>query len=109
MKFKPVFILYSIDYNHQLSVNPSSSLIFFSASYVIHDKVDAHIKSGYVYWTENSTYSTYKGIFKARTDGGHYTKVLPSGVGVRGIQGLAVDWIASMWQHPPTIISIHLH
>uniref|UniRef100_A0AAX7TL23 EGF-like domain-containing protein n=1 Tax=Astatotilapia calliptera TaxID=8154 RepID=A0AAX7TL23_ASTCA len=57
--------------------------------------VDAHIKSGYVYWTENSTYSTYKGIFKARTDGGHYTRVLPSGVGVRGIQGLAVDWIAN--------------
>uniref|UniRef100_A0A3P8PJI2 EGF-like domain-containing protein n=1 Tax=Astatotilapia calliptera TaxID=8154 RepID=A0A3P8PJI2_ASTCA len=73
--FKPVFILYT--------------------SYVIHDKVDAHIKSGYVYWTENSTYSTYKGIFKARTDGGHYTRVLPSGVGVRGIQGLAVDWIAN--------------
>uniref|UniRef100_A0A3B4FXS2 Low-density lipoprotein receptor-related protein 2 n=1 Tax=Pundamilia nyererei TaxID=303518 RepID=A0A3B4FXS2_9CICH len=65
--------------------------------YVIHDKVDAHIKSGYVYWTENSTYSTYKGIFKARTDGGHYTRVLPSGVGVRGIQGLAVDWIANLY------------
>ncbi|KAM9425856.1 low-density lipoprotein receptor-related protein 2 [Pholidichthys leucotaenia] len=65
-----------------------------ASSYSIKGALDVHIESGYVYFTDNSTSSTYNGIFKIRTDGGVYSRILPSGVGRRGIHGLAVDWIA---------------
>lgn len=64
--------------------------------------LDLHIESGFVYWTDNSTSIAYKGIFRARTDGGSYSSVVNSGIGRRGIQGLAVDWIAGM-----KLLSLH--
>ncbi|TDG98033.1 hypothetical protein EPR50_G00214030 [Perca flavescens] len=63
-------------------------------SYSIKGKLDLHIESGFLYWTDNSTSTSFRGIFRAKTDGGHYSTVLNSGVGRGGIQGLAVDWIA---------------
>ena len=69
---------------------------FFSASYANKDKLDLHIQSGFVYWTESSIYTSYRGIFRAKTNGGGYRRVVTSGVGQKGIQGLAVDWIAGM-------------
>lgn len=68
----------------------------FAASYSIKGKVDIHIESGYVYYTDNSTYTSYKGINRIKTDGGYHNMVIRSGVGKFGIQGLAVDWIAGM-------------
>lgn len=59
-------------------------------------KVDLHFESGFVYWADNSTSSTYRGIFRAKTDGGSYRSVITSGIGRGGIHGLAVDWIAGM-------------
>lgn len=58
--------------------------------------MDLHIESGFIYWTENSTSSYYRGIVRAKTDGGYYSRVVNSGVGTGGIQGIAVDWIAGM-------------
>ncbi|XP_053722161.1 low-density lipoprotein receptor-related protein 2 [Synchiropus splendidus] len=63
-------------------------------SYSNKNKLDLHIASGFVYWTDNSTSISYRGIFRAKTDGGHYKAVVNSGVGRRGIQGIAVDWIS---------------
>ncbi|XP_028331825.1 low-density lipoprotein receptor-related protein 2 [Gouania willdenowi] len=65
-----------------------------SSSYYSKDRLDLHIASGFLYWTDNSTSSSYKGIFRAKTDGGYFSRVVSTGVGRRGIQGLAVDWIA---------------
>uniref|UniRef100_A0A3Q3BE47 Low-density lipoprotein receptor-related protein 2-like n=1 Tax=Kryptolebias marmoratus TaxID=37003 RepID=A0A3Q3BE47_KRYMA len=61
------------------------------------DRLDLHIQSGFVYWSDNSTYTSYKGIYRAKTNGGSYSRVISSGVGKRGIQGLAVDWIANLY------------
>lgn len=58
------------------------------------DKLDLHVASGYVYFTDNGTSTSYKGIFRSKTDGGYYSMVVHSGIGKRGIQGIAVDWIA---------------
>ncbi|KAJ0015964.1 hypothetical protein NQD34_014254 [Periophthalmus magnuspinnatus] len=63
-------------------------------SYSIKDRIDLHIESGFVYWTDNSTSTSYRGIFRAKTDGAQYSRVVTSGIGRRGIQGIAVDWIA---------------
>uniref|UniRef100_A0A3Q3MKS2 Low-density lipoprotein receptor-related protein 2 n=1 Tax=Mastacembelus armatus TaxID=205130 RepID=A0A3Q3MKS2_9TELE len=56
--------------------------------------LDLHIESGFVYWTDNTSSTSYRGIFRAKTDGGGYNSVISSGVGKRGIQGFTVDWIA---------------
>lgn len=68
--------------------------ILFAASYTIKDKLDLHVASRFIYWTDNSTYSSYRGIYRARTDGGYYSNLITSGIGTGGIQGIAVDWIA---------------
>lgn len=58
------------------------------------DKVDLHVASGYLYFTDNGTSTSYKGIFRSKTDGGYYSMVVHSGVGKRGIHGIAMDWVA---------------
>ncbi|MEQ2208192.1 hypothetical protein XENOCAPTIV_018968, partial [Xenoophorus captivus] len=57
------------------------------AIYSTKNKLDLHIESGFVYWSEDSSYSSYRGIFRAKTDGGSFSRVISSGVGSRGIQG----------------------
>lgn len=68
----------------------------FLASYSVKGKLDLHIASGFVFWTDNSTSTSYRGIFRTKTDGGGFGSVINSGVGRRGIQGFAVDWIAGL-------------
>ncbi|KAJ3607378.1 hypothetical protein NHX12_024429, partial [Muraenolepis orangiensis] len=58
------------------------------------DRLDVHIESNFVYWTENSTSTYSRGIYRAKTDGSQYSRFLHTGVGRGGIQGIAVDWIA---------------
>lgn len=72
-------------------------MILSAASYSIKNTLDLHIASEFVYWTDNSTISSYKGVFRAKTDGGLYSGVVTSGIGQRGIQGIAVDWIAGIF------------
>lgn len=71
-------------------------MCMFLASYARIEKVDLHIESGFVYWSTNGTSSIYKGVYRAKTDGAGNTQIIGSGIGTRGIQGLAVDWIAGM-------------
>lgn len=52
-----------------------------------------HIASGFLYWIDNSTYSSYRGIYRAKTDGSRYSSIITQ-VGTGRIQSLAVDWIA---------------
>ncbi|XP_015230707.1 PREDICTED: low-density lipoprotein receptor-related protein 2-like [Cyprinodon variegatus] len=56
--------------------------------------LDLHIQSGFVYWSEHGSYSSYRGIYRVKTDGGSYSRIINSGIGDEGIQGLAVDWVA---------------
>ncbi|XP_036394518.1 low-density lipoprotein receptor-related protein 2 [Megalops cyprinoides] len=58
------------------------------------DKLDLHVPSGFLYWTDRSTYTYYRGIYRAKTDGSRYSAIVTTGIGRDGIQGLAVDWIA---------------
>lgn len=80
-------------------------LFAFADSYNIKGKVDLHIASGFVYYTDNSTSTTYKGIYRTKTNGGTFGTVVSSGIGKRGIHGLAVDWIAGMMlpSHPLSV------
>ncbi|XP_054913786.1 low-density lipoprotein receptor-related protein 2 isoform X1 [Poeciliopsis prolifica] len=80
---------------HINSSDHSEAMVPVGRSYYsTKNKVDLHIESGFVYWSEDSSYSSYGGIFRAKTNGGSYSRIINSGVGVGGIQGLAVDWIA---------------
>lgn len=58
--------------------------------------MDLHIESGYLYFTDNGSSTYSKGIFRGKSDGGYFNSVVSSGVGIRGIPGIAVDWIAGM-------------
>lgn len=69
---------------------------FLAASYSVKGMVDLHIQSGFVYYIDNSTSTSYKGIYRSKTSGGYTTRLISSGIGKLGIQGLAVDWIAGM-------------
>lgn len=71
-------------------------LFLLAASYSVKSKVDLHIQSGFVYYIDNSTYTSYKGIYRTKTSGGYTMRLISSGIGKLGIQGLAVDWIAGM-------------
>lgn len=69
---------------------------FLAASYSVKGTMDLHIQSGFVYYIDNSTYTSYKGIYRTKTSGEFTTRLISSGIGKLGIQGLAVDWIAGM-------------
>ncbi|XP_051792178.1 low-density lipoprotein receptor-related protein 2 [Erpetoichthys calabaricus] len=58
-------------------------------------KLDVHVPSGFVYWADNYANSNFhSSIWRVKTDGSWYTPIVTSGVGDKGIQGLAVDWVA---------------
>lgn len=70
--------------------------VLLAASYSVNGKMDLHIQSGFVYYTDNSTSTSYKGIYRTKTSGGYTMRLISTGIGRLGIQGLAVDWIAGM-------------
>lgn len=58
-------------------------------------KIDVDVPNGFIYWADNHPYSNYySGILRVKTDGSGYSHIVTSGVGVNGIQGIAVDWVA---------------
>lgn len=92
-------MLYCIGYiPNSLILELDFFLLFFAfaVSYSMRDRLDLHIESGFVYFTDNSTTTAYRGIFRVNTNGGYYSIVVNTGIGKRGIQGLAVDWVAGM-------------
>lgn len=76
---------------------------FLAASYSVKGTVDLHIQSGFVYYIDNSTSNLYKGIYRSKTSGGFTTRLISSGIGKLGIQGLAVDWIAGIISPSPLL------
>lgn len=102
MIFHPVIVITTAYWLYtKFFVSTSRIFLFaFAASYSMRGKLDLHIASGFVYFSDNSTSTSYRGIFRVNTDGGYYSRVINSGIGRGGIQGLAVDWIAGM--KPPT-------
>ncbi|XP_057682782.1 low-density lipoprotein receptor-related protein 2 [Corythoichthys intestinalis] len=64
-------------------------------SYSANEGLGLHIESGYIYWIDNGTSSSYKGIYRSKTDGSNVQKVVSGGIGRGGIQGIAVDWVAN--------------
>ncbi|CAG12634.1 unnamed protein product [Tetraodon nigroviridis] len=79
---------------HINSSDHSEAMVPISgSSYSVKGTMDLHIQSGFVYYIDNSTYSSYRGIYRTKTSGGFTTRVIGSGIGKLGIQGLAVDWI----------------
>ncbi|XP_059387967.1 low-density lipoprotein receptor-related protein 2 [Carassius carassius] len=79
---------------HINSSDHSEAMVPVGANtYSVLSKLDMHIASGFLYWTDNSTYSSYRGIYRTKTDGSRYSTVI-SQLGTGRIQGLAVDWIA---------------
>lgn len=102
MIFDPVIVITTAYWLYtKFFVSTNRIFLFaFAASYSMRGKLDLHIASGFVYFTDNSTSTSYRGIFRVNTDGGYYSRIINSGIGRGGIQGLAVDWIAGM--KPPT-------
>ncbi|TRY92935.1 hypothetical protein DNTS_033821 [Danionella cerebrum] len=64
-----------------------------AGTYSTIDKLDIHIASGFMYWIDNSTHSSYRGIYRTKTDGSRYSSVI-SQLGNGRIHGLAIDWVA---------------
>ncbi|XP_043910917.1 low-density lipoprotein receptor-related protein 2-like [Protopterus annectens] len=58
-------------------------------------KVDVHVPSGFVYWADSYVgYSFYSGIRRVKTDGSEYESLVSTGIGINGINGIAMDWVA---------------
>uniref|UniRef100_A0A3B3E196 Low-density lipoprotein receptor-related protein 2 n=1 Tax=Oryzias melastigma TaxID=30732 RepID=A0A3B3E196_ORYME len=93
-QYESFAIIASSEYIRGFHINSSDHS---EAMVPIKGKVDLHIESGFVYWTTNGSSSYYKSIYRAKTDGAGNTEIIDSGIGIRGIQGLAVDWIANLY------------
>lgn len=55
---------------------------------------DVHVAKGHIYWIEFNQGSTSNGIFRMKPDGSERKHIISDGIGVSGIRGLCVDWIA---------------
>ncbi|XP_032801941.2 low-density lipoprotein receptor-related protein 2 [Petromyzon marinus] len=56
--------------------------------------VDVHMPSGFLYWCDHGSASTYRGIRRIKPDGSGFQTVVSSGIGPSGVAGIAVDWVA---------------
>ena len=60
------------------------------------EQLDVHMKNNSIYWCgKNST--SGGGIYRVHPDGSGFTDVVSTGIGRRGIRGIAVDWVASKY------------
>ncbi|KAJ7345670.1 hypothetical protein JRQ81_001620, partial [Phrynocephalus forsythii] len=57
--------------------------------------VDVHMPSGFIYWCDfSSRFPTQNAIRKIKPDGSYFRNVITNGIGLNGIRGIAVDWVA---------------
>lgn len=59
--------------------------------------VDFHYQERWVYWTDfnkDRSPDLPNGIFRVHPDGSGFQQIISTGVGITGIRGLAVDWVA---------------
>ena len=58
-------------------------------------QIDVHVARRHIYWCDPSKKSTLgSGIHRSGTDGAGYKRIISNGIGDKGIQGIAVDWVA---------------
>ena len=58
-------------------------------------QIDIHVAKQQIYWCDHSNKATEgTGIHRRGTDGAGYQKIISNGIGVKGIKGIALDWIA---------------
>ncbi|XP_059822369.1 low-density lipoprotein receptor-related protein 2a isoform X1 [Hypanus sabinus] len=56
--------------------------------------VDVHVSSGFIYWCDYSTIPEKNAIRRIKPDGSSFQTIVASGIGQKGIRGIAVDWVA---------------
>ena len=60
-------------------------------------QIDVHVAKRHIYWCDHGNKdSVGGGLHRVGTDGAGYQRIISSGIGVKGIRGLAVDWIAGI-------------
>ena len=58
-------------------------------------QIDVHVAKRQIYWCDQGNKdSEGAGIHRRGTDGAGYQRIISSGIGAKGIKGLAIDWIA---------------
>ncbi|XP_013407657.1 low-density lipoprotein receptor-related protein 2-like [Lingula anatina] len=59
-------------------------------------QIAVHISSGSIYWCDSVRSGSNKtsGIRKVKQDGSGYEDIISSGIGVNGVRGMALDWVA---------------
>ena len=57
------------------------------------EQVAVHMRNNSIYWCGRNT-SSGGGIYRTHPDGSGLTNIVSTGVGRRGIRGIAVDWVA---------------
>ena len=58
-------------------------------------QIDVHVAKRHIYWCDQGNKdSGGAGIHRRGTDGAGYQRIVSTGIGAKGIKGLAIDWIA---------------
>ncbi|ELW62289.1 Low-density lipoprotein receptor-related protein 2 [Tupaia chinensis] len=57
--------------------------------------VDVDVASGFIYWCDfSSSVASRNAIRRIKPDGSSFTNIITYGIGVNGVRGIAVDWLA---------------
>ncbi|XP_043344111.1 low-density lipoprotein receptor-related protein 2 isoform X2 [Cervus canadensis] len=57
--------------------------------------VDVDVSSGFIYWCDfNISVASNNAIRRIKPDGSNFTNIVTDGIGVNGVRGIAVDWVA---------------
>ena len=56
-------------------------------------QVAVHMRNNSIYWSGRNG-SSGGGIYRTHPDGSGFTSVVSTGIGRRGIRGIAIDWVA---------------
>ena len=59
-------------------------------------QVAVHMAGGHIYWCDAPSPMSPGGIHRIMADGTGLEHVVKDGIGVRGILGLTIDWIAGL-------------
>lgn len=57
--------------------------------------VDVDVSSGFIYWCDfNISVASNNAIRRIKPDGSNFTNIVTDGIGINGVRGIAVDWVA---------------
>ena len=63
-------------------------------------QIDIHVAKRQIYWSDHGNKATDgTGIHRRGTDGAGYQRIISTGIGAKGIRGLAVDWLAGNYNN----------